>query len=161
MANHFQYNNCFLNSHRTAIKRNKPSAPLKNLISKGLIRLDMKILDYGCGKGDDVEALKNIGYRVQGYDPYWYNNKKALYANQKYDIILITYVFCVLDKSARDIILEKVATHLKKDGKIYVSVRRDIKHDFTTKNGTNQYAVYLNQPIIEENSSFCIYEIKH
>lgn len=153
-----KYSDCPKNSQRTAIRRNKPSPPLRFLLSQKIIKPSMKILDYGCGKQDDMEALKKLGCRVNGYDPFWYKNGPALYSKQKYDVILCSYVFCVLDKSIRAAILDKMKTHLKDGGKMYISVRRDIKEDYSTPSGTNQYVVHLDLPIVEENSSYCIYE---
>jgi len=156
-----KFNDCPANSQRTAIRRNKASAPLRYLLEKNKIKPNMKILDYGCGKQDDVEALKKIGCRVNGYDPFWFDNKSALYSRQKYDVILCNYVMCVLAKPIRYAILEKITSLLREDGKIYISVRRDFKQDYVTTSGTHQYVVHMNLPIIEENSSFCIYEYKN
>ena len=45
---------------KTAIGRNKPSAPLRALETKGLIVGD--VLDYGCGKGYDAYYLGSDSY---------------------------------------------------------------------------------------------------
>ena len=47
-------------SHKTAIARSGPSAPLLTLEKMGLI--NGEVLDYGCGKGADEKYLlsKNI-----------------------------------------------------------------------------------------------------
>ncbi|MHA2069409.1 MAG: methyltransferase domain-containing protein, partial [Candidatus Thorarchaeota archaeon] len=53
----------------TAVRRNKPSAPLKFLLKHGLIK--GRILDYGCGRGDDCKHLYTTHDYVVGYDPYF------------------------------------------------------------------------------------------
>ena len=50
------------NSHKTAIKRNKLSAPMRYLSENNLLKGDL--LDYGCGRGDDADLLS-----MDKYDP--------------------------------------------------------------------------------------------
>jgi hypothetical protein len=56
-------------SKNTAISRTKPSKPIKLLIKSN--QLYGHILDYGCGKGADVQYLNRInGIKCCGYDKY-------------------------------------------------------------------------------------------
>lgn len=57
--------------HKTAIARTALSAPMYLLFTSGLIRHDSTILDYGCGQGDDIQALQSEGYKVAGWDPHY------------------------------------------------------------------------------------------
>jgi hypothetical protein len=141
--------------YRTAIRRNKLSRPAKKLLELNIFHEMDRILDYGCGKGDDIENLRTE-YDIYGYDPHWKNDKDIL--KKKYSLILCTYVLCVVGKKTREDIMEKIDLLLVKNGRAYISVRRDIKEDRISKTGSKQYSVKLNLPIIYENSDFCIYE---
>jgi DNA phosphorothioation-associated putative methyltransferase len=55
--------------HRTAIKRYDLSKPIKILLERGLLSKRDSFFDYGCGHGMDVEALSNLGYQANGWDP--------------------------------------------------------------------------------------------
>jgi len=118
----------------------------------------MAVLDYGCGRGDDVDALKKMGIKIEGYDPYWKPDIRSL--KKKYDVVMCNYVLNVVDKRERIAIIDKVKSLLKKNGRAYFSVRRDINKDYSTKSGTQQYVVKLDSDILfEKKSAYCIYEI--
>jgi DNA phosphorothioation-associated putative methyltransferase len=55
--------------HRTAIKLYDLSKPVKILLERGLLSKHDSFFDYGCGHGMDVEALSNLGYQANGWDP--------------------------------------------------------------------------------------------
>jgi len=112
------------NSKRTAISRTMPSKPLRILLSKDLLNKDDTILDYGCGKGKDIEHLKSLGFRhVIGFDPY--NPKYAHPENliPDYDTILNFYVLNVLLPEERDLVVENLMNLIKEDGQIFIAVR--------------------------------------
>ena len=52
----------------TAIKRTSHSVPYRAHIKAG--RLQGRILDYGCGRGYDVEALRAQGLDIYGFDRF-------------------------------------------------------------------------------------------
>ena len=54
---------------RTAISRSDLSRPFKRAIADGIVGSTTRILDYGCGRGDDVRLLLAMGYQVIGWDP--------------------------------------------------------------------------------------------
>lgn len=68
--------------HKTAITRAALSAPMYLLFTSGLIRHDSTILDYGCGKGDDIRALQSDGFTVAGWDPHYRPNPSSLKESQ-------------------------------------------------------------------------------
>lgn len=35
----------------------------------GVIRQDCTVLDYGCGRGEDVSLLQKNGLQAEGWDP--------------------------------------------------------------------------------------------
>ena len=57
--------------HRTAISRDRLSAPMQALARHGLLIPERSVLDYGCGQGDDVRALQAGGIPVTGWDPHY------------------------------------------------------------------------------------------
>ena len=56
-------------THLSAKTRTGLSKPAKNAIAH--FEPGCRILDYGCGKGSDVEHWNSLGYDATGYDPYW------------------------------------------------------------------------------------------
>lgn len=68
--------------HKTAITRAALSAPMYLLFTSGLIRQDSTVLDYGCGQGDDVRALKSDGFAAEGWDPHFRPDPGSLKKSQ-------------------------------------------------------------------------------
>jgi len=64
--------------HRTAIGRNSLSAPMAALNTAGLLEDGVTILDYGCGRGDDVRALQAAGLDAVGWDPHYAPDRGVL-----------------------------------------------------------------------------------
>ena len=77
-------------SHLTAIERNYLSFPAQFLLNQNL--LQGKILDFGCGFGNDVKILHQKGCDITGYDPYYFPE----YPDTKFDTIICFYVLNVL-----------------------------------------------------------------
>lgn len=146
-----------LNANKTAIKRNQLSLPVKWLIKQRIINKGQSILDYGCGRGDDIRHLNRLGFKVFGYDPYWQNNHSIL--NQKYDVILNTYVLNVVGREQRKNIINQIKDLTKPSGNVYITVRRDVKVHRVSKIGTHQFPVRLNARVIRETSTYCMYEL--
>ena len=135
-----------MSSSSTAIKRGKPSAPAKWLVENGLVQ--GRVLDYGCGRGDDCEA-----YGWDGYDPEFC----PLLPSQQYDTILCTYVLNVLPLGAQGSVVAHVYGYLQKGGRAYFTVRRDDPEKW----GPDQRHVELDLPVVhEEAGSFIIYEMR-
>lgn len=154
------YNQVIDQSHMTAIKRNKISAPMQYLRSQGL--LEGRILDYGCGRGEDVAILKAMGHDIIGYDPYW--APIPLTGTGLYGTITCIYVMnCISDRE----IINDIARHMldltSQTGSIYIAVRNDIKNLTEHKErGTFQGEVELSGAIIDTivtNSTFKIWRI--
>lgn len=107
-------------SWRTAIARAKPSAPARWAEARGY--LIGRVLDYGCGRGADVEA-----FGLVAYDPHW----APLRPVGAFDTVLCTYVLNVVDASTQREILADIASLLKPKGVAWISVRRDIPRQGT------------------------------
>jgi DNA phosphorothioation-associated putative methyltransferase len=54
--------------HKTAIKRYKFSKPIQTAIEHDFINKSTTIFDYGCGRGDDLKGLSEMGIRATGWD---------------------------------------------------------------------------------------------
>jgi len=104
--------------HKTAIKRSKLSVPMRYLSDHGL--LNGRVLDYGCGRGDDAAALD-----IESYDPTWQPSKPR----GKFDTITCNYVLNVVAPKTEREIIKDIRSRLRKNGIGYVTVRSDVKVD--------------------------------
>lgn len=147
-------------SHLTAKERVYLSFPAQFLLDKNL--LQGKILDFGCGFGNDVKILQKKGFDITGYDPYYFSE----YPNEKFDTIICFYVLNVLFPEEQANVLMEVAHLLKPGGKAYYAVRRDIKKEgfrqhYIHKKPTYQCIVKLPFKSIHLNEMCEIYEYMH
>ncbi len=144
-------------SHLTAIERNYLSFPAQFLLSQNL--LQGKILDFGCGFGNDVKLLQQKGWDITGYDPYYFPQ----YPAEKYDTIICFYVLNVLFPEEQSQVLMAISHLLKPGGKAYYAVRRDIKREgfrehYVHKKPTYQCIVKLPFQSIYVDESRELYE---
>jgi diadenosine tetraphosphate (Ap4A) HIT family hydrolase len=121
-------------SHLTAIDRVKLSSPVQFLLDRDL--LTGRILDFGCGMGNDVNLLHQQGLDITGYDPYY----APTYPVGKFETIVCCYVLNVLMLEEQADVLMSVAHLLKPGGKAYYAVRRDLK-----KEGFREHYVHKQQ----------------
>lgn len=78
-------------SHLAAPHRKHLSATAKATINRQLLTKTETHLDYGCGRGGDVERLQTLGYSSIGFDPYYFPEiPKAA------DVVTINYVLNVI-----------------------------------------------------------------
>jgi DNA phosphorothioation-associated putative methyltransferase len=56
-----------IDRQRTAIHRSELSRPVRLALDDNVV--GVKVLDYGCGRGDDVRFLNDLGISAQGWDP--------------------------------------------------------------------------------------------
>lgn len=118
-------------SHLTAIERTKLSFPSRYLLNQNLLKGD--ILDFGCGFGNDVKLLKQKGFDIQGYDPFYFPD----FPQKKFDIVICIYVLNVLLSREQSSVVIEISRLLKEGGKAYFAVRRDL-----TKEGFRQHYVH-------------------
>ncbi len=147
-------------SHLTAIDRTKLSSPVQLLLSRNLLK--SRILDFGCGLGNDVRLLQQEGLDITGYDPHY----APIYPDGKFDTIVCCYVLNVLMPEEQADVLMNVAHLLKPGGKAYYAVRRDLKKEgfrehYVHKKPTYQCTVKLPFKSIELNDYCEIYEYVH
>src|SRR5256885_221389 len=55
--------------HKTAIRRPGFSLPVKSLLRDGLLPPQQTFFDYGCGRGQDLHLLRDLGIPCDGWDP--------------------------------------------------------------------------------------------
>jgi hypothetical protein len=139
-----------IESWRTASARTKPSKPARHLKENGL--LIGRLLDYGCGRGCDVAT-----FHMVGYDPHWRPDSSVL-VNGRYHTITCSYVLNVVHEDLQRLIINDVVKLLAPGGKAYFTVRRDIKSRQMPTKKTLQRPVYLDLPIVLEDSKLCMYE---
>lgn len=79
--------------HKTAIARYRLSRPIQTVIEYGLLTESMSLLDYGCGQGDDVNRLKQMGFTVSAWDPVYHPDGSKRPA----DIVNLGFVLNVIE----------------------------------------------------------------
>jgi 2-polyprenyl-3-methyl-5-hydroxy-6-metoxy-1,4-benzoquinol methylase len=131
-------------SERTAIARKSMSVPARFLQRQCC--LEAPILDYGCGRGKDAEELG-----CDRYDPFYAPDKPA----GKYQTVLCTYVLNVVAEAEARSILADIQKLLTRNGRAYLTVRRDLKE----WRGL-QRRVELDLPVLHEDSRFCTYVLR-
>lgn len=90
--------------HRTAIDRNQLSQPMQILARHNYFNGDYSVLDYGCGKGDDIRELEAHGIDISGWDPVHRPDGDILNA----DIVNLGFVLNVIeDRDERDETLKR------------------------------------------------------
>ncbi len=96
--------------HKTAIDRNKLSSPMQTLARHGYFDGNHSVLDYGCGKGDDVRELEAHGVDALGWDPV----HKPESILTKHDIVNLGFVINVIeDINERRETLKKAFSYTK------------------------------------------------
>ena len=105
---------------KTAIRRFRLSRPIAQAIREGLIHTGVTVLDYGCGRGEDVCYLREDGIEAIGWDPYFQPDVTLLPA----DVVNLGYVLNVIED-----VRERRQTLLKAfelaQGLLIVAVRVD------------------------------------
>lgn len=146
-------------SHLTAIDRTYLSFPARFLLERNLIQ--GRVLDFGCGFGNDVKLLEKRKLDIIGYDPYYYPESPG----GKFSTILCLYVLNVLFPEEQARVLMEVSHLLEPGGKAYYAVRRDLKREgfrehYVHKKPTYQCFVKLPFRSIHLDESCEIYEYR-
>ena len=80
--------------HKTAIARDQLSAPMKLLAKHGFLDGQWSVLDYGCGRGDDIKELEAHGMDCIGWDPVFAPEAERVAC----DIVNLGYVLNVIEE---------------------------------------------------------------
>ena len=90
--------------HKTAISRNSLSSPMFILAKKNYLNGNYSVLDYGCGRGDDLRELEAHNIDAIGWDPV-HRPETDL---EPCDIVNLGFVINVIeDKNERDKTLKR------------------------------------------------------
>jgi DNA phosphorothioation-associated putative methyltransferase len=79
--------------HKAAIKRSELSRPVRIAVEANLFKEGTTFFDYGCGYGEDVKRLQELGYSSFGWDPYY--RPKAEFVTA--DIVNLGYIINVIE----------------------------------------------------------------
>jgi len=122
-----------LNSHKTAIARKTASKPARLLIEGIKFTYPvLSLLDWGCGKGQDVEYFKDHLNTVEGYDPYY----QPELPTHQFDIVTCSYVLNVIEnKDERLKTLKDIFSFLKNRGILLLTVRSSKEVNRCAKKG--------------------------
>lgn len=121
----------------TAIRRKKMSLPLRTLLARPEVKENDRILDFGCGLGDDVRALRYGGFDAEGYDPgvRTPNEFRVFPWGERYDLVTMTYVLNTLRRDARRVPLEMAWSLVKPGGRLFVATRTKREVDYEAYDG--------------------------
>ena len=97
--------------HRTAISRNALSLPAKILFTGGIANENDSYLDYGCGRGDDIKFLRELGVPASGWDPHFAPKEELLV---KSDVVNLGFVLNVIENPEERLEVLKNAFRLAK-----------------------------------------------
>jgi DNA phosphorothioation-associated putative methyltransferase len=118
-----------MDSRRTAISRKKASRPLRAALYINAVH--GRVLDFGCGKGRDIEELQELGYKVVGYDPH----HRPAKPRGRFQTVLVTYVVNVLQPGPRNEALQKAWSYVKKGGRLIVTARTEAEIEREAEKG--------------------------
>lgn len=79
--------------HRTAISRADLSRPLRTALADGVLHSGQTVLDYGSGRGQDVQRLQRMGFQAAGWDPYFNPDGPR----DERDVVMLSYVLNVVE----------------------------------------------------------------
>lgn len=100
-----------IDRHLTAIDRNQLSQPMQILARHNYLAGEYSVLDYGCGKGDDLRELEAHGIDCSGWDPV--HNPEGELINS--DIVNLGFVLNVIEeRSERDETLKRAFEYADK-----------------------------------------------
>jgi DNA phosphorothioation-associated putative methyltransferase len=82
--------------HLTALVRYELSRPVRMLLELGLLHHDLTFFDYGCGRGSDVQLVREMGISADGWDPVYAQAE----SKKKADVVNLGYVLNVIEDQA-------------------------------------------------------------
>jgi len=82
--------------HKTAMGRAHLSRPIQLALASNIIHPETTILDYGCGRGDDLRTLLGLGYDCVGWDPVHRSDGER----RPSEVVNLGYVVNVIEDSS-------------------------------------------------------------
>jgi len=80
----------------TAMARVDASRPIRIALEHHVLKPELKFLDYGCGRGGDVEWLSKKGWKARGWDPVHRPRTRRSVT----ETVALTYVLNVIESVA-------------------------------------------------------------
>jgi|GEM_PF-5412471 len=120
---------------RSAIKRHKMSAPMRVALKHRIITTDTSVLDFGCGYNTDAIALKEMGIKAEGFDPYYRNDPSLL---QPADVVSCIYVLNTIERAWEIPEVVQFCWELARES-VFLAVRPGHDKDEYTKLDTHQH----------------------
>lgn len=125
----------YFNSNKNNLLLKAIFSPIKFIIRGTNLTKGNKLLDIGCGSGQFLYEMKELGIDVQGVEPSDFNEKEnkkyrlkikkanlidAKYNKESFDLITLNHVLEHLDNPHET--LNEINKILKKDGKLIIAV---------------------------------------
>lgn len=85
--------NGVIKRHLTALSRTNYSAPVQALLRHNLLHESTRFFDYGCGRGNDIHALRQSGIDANGWDPFYANDAERIHS----DVVNLGFVINVIE----------------------------------------------------------------
>ena len=82
--------------HKAALKRSELSRPVRIAVEADLFKPGKTFFDYGCGYGEDIRQIENLGFTGAGWDPYYRPHAEIKSA----DIVNLGYIINVIEDIA-------------------------------------------------------------
>lgn len=131
----------------TAIRRpyGRLSAPMRWPVTAAEIDQGDRVLDIGCGFGQDVLGLRALNVNALGWDPdpsnRWQDcalpwcdfSTRCPYPLGYFDVVTLIYVENVLRAGSRELAVEAAKKFLLPGGCLYSAVRTDLKQESSTQ----------------------------
>ena len=100
-----------IHRHRTALTRYSLSKPVRLAVEHGVLTKERTFFDYGCGRGDDLSGLANLGHTVAGWDPTFRPDAERTFAS----VVNLGYVLNVIEDPAERVDALRRAYQLTSD----------------------------------------------
>lgn len=79
--------------HKAAIHRRRLSRPVRLALHAGLFTPETTFFDYGCGHGEDIRQIADLGYQSSGWDPHYCKDQPLISS----DIVNLGYILNVIE----------------------------------------------------------------
>ena len=96
------------------MERSFLSRPMQLAFDDGLIDLETSVFDYGCGRGGDVDRLRKIGIKANGWDPAHSPDSERMEA----DVVNLGFVINVIEDHNERIAALQAAWSLARSGMV-------------------------------------------
>ncbi len=79
--------------HKAALKRSELSRPVRIALEADVFKEGYSFFDYGCGYGEDVKCISELGYSSSGWDPFYQPESEL----QSADVVNLGYIINVIE----------------------------------------------------------------